>query len=114
MPTPSSSVPAGIPGRPSCAICAPVSRRKSTAPLSEGMCSMGGLWQAAGTVQSVLRPGLLEKAARSGLRSLFVCFETLNPTNLHEHHKYQNLNRDYGQAIRRLHGLGVMANGSFV
>lgn len=82
--------------------------------LFEGMKGMGRLWQAAGTVQSVLRPGLLEKAAESGLRSLFVGFETLNPSNLQDQHKYQNLNRDYGAAIRRLHDLGVMVNGSFV
>jgi radical SAM superfamily enzyme YgiQ (UPF0313 family) len=75
---------------------------------------MGRLWQAAGTVQSVLAPGLLEKAAACGLRSLFVGFETLNPANLKEHHKYQNLSRDYAAAIRRLHSLGVMVNGSFV
>jgi radical SAM superfamily enzyme YgiQ (UPF0313 family) len=82
--------------------------------LFEGMKGMGRLWQAAGTVQSVLKPGLLEKAAASGLRSLFVGFETLNPTNLREQGKYQNLNRDYSAAIRRLHDLGVMINGSFV
>src|SRR5205814_7184468 len=64
--------------------------------------------------QSILRPGLLEKAAQSGLRSLFVGLETLNPANLQEQHKYQNLNRDYSTAIRRLHDLGVMVNGSFV
>ena len=82
--------------------------------LFDGMKGMGRLWQAAGTVQSVLRPGLLEKAAQSGLRSLFVGFETLNPANLQEQHKYQNLNRDYSTAIRRLHEFGVMVNGSFV
>jgi radical SAM superfamily enzyme YgiQ (UPF0313 family) len=82
--------------------------------LFDGMKGIGRLWQAAGTVQSVLRPGLLEKAAQSGLRSLFVGFETLNPANLQEQHKYQNLNRDYSTAIRRLHDLGVMVNGSFV
>jgi radical SAM superfamily enzyme YgiQ (UPF0313 family) len=75
---------------------------------------MGRLWQAAATVQSVLRPGLLEQAVDCGLRSLFVGFETLNPTNLREQGKYQNLNRDYNAAIRRLHDLGVMINGSFV
>jgi radical SAM superfamily enzyme YgiQ (UPF0313 family) len=48
------------------------------------------------------------------LRSLFVGFETLNPDNLIEQHKYQNLRRDYAEAIRRLHGAGVMINGSFV
>ena len=82
--------------------------------LFEGMRGMGRLWQAAGTVQSVLRPGLLEKAVACGLRSLFVGFETLNPANLQAQHKYQNLNRDYNVAIRRLHDLGVMINGSFV
>lgn len=84
------------------------------AALFEGMRGMGRLWQAAGTVQSVLKPGLLEKAVASGLRSLFVGFETLNPNNLREQNKYQNLNRDYSAAIRRLHDLGVMINGSFV
>jgi radical SAM superfamily enzyme YgiQ (UPF0313 family) len=83
-------------------------------PLFDEMRGMGRLWQAAGTVQSILKPGLLEKAAASGLRSLFVGFETLNPTNLVQQHKYQNLNRDYSRAIRRLHDLGVMVNASFV
>jgi radical SAM superfamily enzyme YgiQ (UPF0313 family) len=65
-------------------------------------------------VQSVLRPGLLEKAAEAGLRSLFVGFETLSPTNLREQRKHQNLGRDYNMAIRRVQDLGVMINGSFV
>jgi radical SAM superfamily enzyme YgiQ (UPF0313 family) len=82
--------------------------------LFEGMKGMGRLWQAAGTVQSVLKSGLLEKAVASGLRSLFVGFETLSPNNLVQQHKYQNLNRDYSTVIRRLHDLGVMVNGSFV
>jgi hypothetical protein len=56
----------------------------------------------------------LEKAVASGLRSLFIGFETLNPDNLVQQHKYQNLNRDYSTAIRRLHDLGVMVNASFV
>lgn len=82
--------------------------------LFEGMRGMGRLWQAAATVPAVLRPGLLEKAAACGLRSLFVGFETLNPENLRAQQKYQNLNRDYSAAIRRLHDAGVMVNGSFV
>lgn len=82
--------------------------------LFEGMRGMGRLWQAAGTVQSILKPRLLEKAVEAGLRSLFVGFETLNPDSLLEQNKKQNLNRDYTAAIRRLHDLGVMVNGSFV
>ena len=82
--------------------------------LFDGMVGMGRLWQAAGTVQSVLKPGLLERAVDAGLRSLFVGFETLNPQSLREQRKYQNLHRDYNAAVRRLHDLGVMVNGSFV
>ncbi|MGB3494979.1 MAG: radical SAM protein [Elainellaceae cyanobacterium] len=82
--------------------------------LFEGMKGMGRVWQAAATVPSILEPGLLEKAVDCGLRSMFVGFETLNPNNLREQHKYQNLNRDYSVAIRRLHDAGVMINGSFV
>ena len=84
------------------------------AALFEGMRGMKRVWQAAGTVQSVLRPGLLEKAAAAGLRSLFVGFETLDADNLREQGKLQNLHRDYDAAIRRLHDNGVMVNGSFV
>src|SRR6188472_2942931 len=88
--------------------------RRFASALFDGMRGMGRLWQAAGTVNSVLLPDLLEKAVASGLRSLFVGFETLNPANLVEQRKYQNLRRDYAAAIRRLHDLGVMINGSFV
>jgi radical SAM superfamily enzyme YgiQ (UPF0313 family) len=82
--------------------------------LFDGMRGMGRLWQAAGTVNSILRPGLLEKAAACGLRSLFVGFETLNESALRAQRKVQNLHRDYGAAIRRLRDHGVMVNGSFV
>lgn len=82
--------------------------------LFDGMRGMGRLWQAAGTVNAVLAPGLLERAVDAGLRSLFVGFETLNPANLAEQRKYQNMRRDYTEAVRRLHGHGVMINGSFV
>lgn len=82
--------------------------------LFDGMRGMGRLWQAAGTVQSILMPGLLEKAAEAGLRSLFVGFETLSQANLASQNKKQNLHRDYTAAVRRLHDLGVMVNASFV
>jgi radical SAM superfamily enzyme YgiQ (UPF0313 family) len=82
--------------------------------LFEGMTGMGRLWQGAATVQTVLRPGLVESAAAAGLRSLFVGFETLSTENLTSHGKRQNLGRDYAQAIQRLHDNGVMVNASFV
>jgi len=85
------------------------------AELFAGMRGMGRLWQAAGTVKAVLeQPAVLEAAVAAGLRSLFVGFETVNADNLSEQRKYQNIGRDYAEAIRRLHDLGVMVNGSFV
>jgi radical SAM superfamily enzyme YgiQ (UPF0313 family) len=88
--------------------------RRFAAALFDGMRGMDRLWQAAGTVNAVLASDLLERAVDAGLRSLFVGFETLNPANLAEQRKYQNMRRDYAAAIQRLHGLGVMINGSFV
>jgi radical SAM superfamily enzyme YgiQ (UPF0313 family) len=82
--------------------------------LFDGMRGMGRLFQGAATVQTVLRPGLVEAAADAGLRSLFVGFETLSDENLRSQGKKQNLGRDYAAAIRRLHANGVMVNGSFV
>jgi radical SAM superfamily enzyme YgiQ (UPF0313 family) len=88
--------------------------RRFASALFDGMRGMRRLWQAAGTVNAVLAPGLLERAVEAGLRSFFVGFETLNPANLAEQRKYQNMRRDYAAAIRRLHDVGVMINGSFV
>jgi radical SAM superfamily enzyme YgiQ (UPF0313 family) len=91
--------------------------------LFDGLKGMGRLWQAAGTVQAVLRPGLLERAVESGLRSVFVGFETLSAVNLRAAGKTQNLvgrgastaaAAPYEVAVRRLHDLGVMVNGAFV
>jgi radical SAM superfamily enzyme YgiQ (UPF0313 family) len=82
--------------------------------LFEGMRGMGRLFQGAATVDSILRGDLIERAAAAGLRSLFVGFETLTPGNLASSNKRQNLGRDYAAVTNRLHGLGIMINGSFV
>jgi radical SAM superfamily enzyme YgiQ (UPF0313 family) len=82
--------------------------------LFSGMLGMNRLFQGAATVDSVLRGDLIERAAEAGLRSLFVGFETLTPSNLRASGKRQNLGRDYSAVTRRLHALGIMINGSFV
>ena len=82
--------------------------------LFEGMRGMNRLFQGAATVDSILRGDLIERAAEAGLRSLFVGFETLTPGNLRRSQKRQNLGRDYSAVTARLHGLGIMINGSFV
>jgi len=82
--------------------------------LFEGMRGMNRVFQGAATVESILNGDLIEKAAEAGLRSLFVGFETFSPSNLKQSNKNQNLEKDYTQAVKRLHSLGIMINGSFV
>ncbi len=82
--------------------------------LFDGMEGMGRLFQGASTIDAILRGDAIERAAKAGLRSVFVGFETLNTNNLQQSNKKQNLGRSYEEAIRRLHSLGIMINGSFV
>lgn len=82
--------------------------------LFEGMRGMKRVFQGAATVDSILRGDLIEKAADAGLRSIFIGFETFSPQNLKQSNKKQNLRRNYLEAVKRLHALGIMINGSFV
>ncbi len=92
-----------------------LAKPRFAAALFEGMTGMGRLWQAAGTVHSVLDPGLAGKGGGCGLRSLFVGFETLSAAqSAGAAQGPQPRPQDYGRAIRRLHDLGVMVNASFV
>jgi len=88
--------------------------RRFAEALFDGMRGMGRLFQGAATVDSILRGDTVARAAGAGLRSLFVGFETLAPSNLARSNKRQNLGRDYAAVTRRLHELGIMINGSFV
>jgi radical SAM superfamily enzyme YgiQ (UPF0313 family) len=88
--------------------------RRFAMSLFDGMRGMGRLWQAAGTVSAVQDSELLDCAVESGLRSLFIGFETLTRDNLRQQHKLQNIDRNYDEVVRRLHQRGVMINASFV
>ncbi|HLI92855.1 MAG TPA: radical SAM protein [Puia sp.] len=82
--------------------------------LFAGMKGMDRVFQGASTIDAILKGSLIEQAADAGLRSIFVGFETLNRNNLVQSNKRQNIGKDYEEAIRRLHSLGIMINGSFV
>jgi radical SAM superfamily enzyme YgiQ (UPF0313 family) len=88
--------------------------QKFSAALFEGMKGMNRIFQGASTLDAILRGNGIEKAAEAGMRSIFIGFETLSQANLVQSNKRQNLGKDYEQAIRRLHSLGIMINGSFV
>lgn len=87
--------------------------------LFDGLRGMRRVFQGAATVDSILRGDLIERAVRAGLRSIFIGFESLSELCLRAGNKRQNLQRsgtrrDYEAVIRRLDGLGVSVNGSFV
>lgn len=84
------------------------------AELFREMKGMQRIFQGASTIQSLLEGDLIEKAAEAGLRSLFIGFESLSRDSLAQSNKRHNLDRDYHRAVRRLHDLGIMINGSFV
>ena len=88
--------------------------RRFSRELFTGMRGMNRVFQGAATVDSILRDDAIELAARAGLRSIFVGFETLSTSGLEGAGKKQNLGRDYLAVIRRLDDLGIMINGSFV
>jgi len=84
------------------------------AELFREMKGMERIFQGVATIESILEGDLIEKAAEAGLRSLFVGFESLSRDSLTQSNKRHNLGRDYDRAVRRLHDLGIMINGSFV
>jgi len=88
--------------------------QRFSSALFEGMKGMNRVFQGASTIDAILRGNLIEKAAEAGLRSVFIGFETLSNNNLVQSNKKQNIGKDYEEAIRRLHSLGIMINGSFV
>jgi radical SAM superfamily enzyme YgiQ (UPF0313 family) len=88
--------------------------QKFSSALFDGMKGMNRVFQGASTIDAILRGNLIEKAAAAGLRSVFIGFETLNNDNLTQSNKKQNIGKDYNEAIRKLHSLGIMINGSFV
>lgn len=87
---------------------------KFTIELFKAMEGMNRVFQGAATVASILRNDVVDMASKAGLRSLFVGFETFSSENLKMNNKHQNLKQNYEQAVKKLHELGIMINGSFV
>lgn len=88
--------------------------RKFASELFSGMRGMKRIWQGAATVRSILDGDLLDRAVASGLRSLFIGFESLDQAGMLMHGKNHNRVEEYQKAINALHSRGVMINASFV
>ena len=57
---------------------------------------------------------LLDLAARSGCRGLFIGFESMSEQVLRSSHKGFNISKDYAQAIRKLHSKNIAVYAAFV
>jgi len=82
--------------------------------LFEGMRGMRRVWQGAATLAALRDESLLDAAVDSGLRSLFIGFESLNQDAMQGGNKTHNHVEEYAGVARRLHERGVMINASFV
>lgn len=78
------------------------------------MVGLNRVFQGAVTIESINNSNLIELAAKAGLRSVFIGFETFSNENLISTNKGHNLKQDYEKAVNKLHSLGIMINGSFV
>ncbi|MCI8336021.1 MAG: B12-binding domain-containing radical SAM protein [Peptococcaceae bacterium] len=75
---------------------------------------MGLKWNAAVSINIADQPELLDLMKESGCRSLFIGFESVNPTSIQTVHKVQNTTDRYEKAVREIHTRGIMINASFV
>ncbi len=82
--------------------------------LFSAMRGLGRLFQAAATVDSIIKDDTIEEAVAAGLRSVFMGFESLSSSSLKAARKDHNHIDCYHQAIHKLRALGVRINGSFV
>lgn len=71
-------------------------------------------WHGAVSVNIVNHPDLILKMAKSGCRSLFIGFESINPNSLKNANKSQNKIEKYEYLIKTLHDNNIMVNASLV
>lgn len=82
--------------------------------LFSAMIPLGKRWFSQCGIGIAQDGHLLDLAARSGCRGLFVGFETLSQQGLRAWHKGTNVGRDYLDAVRRLHAAGIAVFAGFV
>ena len=71
-------------------------------------------WNAAVTANIVNMPELLDLMAKTGCKSLFIGFESINNESLNNVHKKQNNVTQFEKLVDEIHKRGIMINASFV
>jgi radical SAM superfamily enzyme YgiQ (UPF0313 family) len=91
-----------------------LAENKFTGDLFSELINRKRIFQGAGTIQGINNDRIINLAAKAGLKSLFVGFESINKENMIFSNKKHNYNNDYDKAISILHDYGIKINGSFV
>ena len=82
--------------------------------LVQALLPLGLKWNAAVSTTIGQHLDLLDEMKKSGCQSLFIGFETVNPSSVRSVHKYQNHVGMYEWLIGQLHARGIMVNASLV
>jgi len=87
---------------------------KWTEEFLEELRKMNLIWSCAVSFNIINHVDLLDKMAESGCQSLFIGFETLNPTAMESISKGQNKIERYGELIDEIHKRNMMVNASIM
>lgn len=82
--------------------------------LVRALTPLGLTWHAAVSADLAKHPDLIEAMARSGCKSLFIGFESINPAAVQGVNKRQNRTESYEGFIQTLHRHGILVNASLV
>jgi len=86
---------------------------KYTHELLNEIFGMNLVWSAAVTTKILDYPDLLDLMAKTGCRSLFIGFESINTASLESVNK-DNIVREYEELVEAIHSRGIMINASMV
>jgi len=82
--------------------------------LFESLIPYKKIWASDAGIRIAKDDELLNLAAKSGCKCLYVGFESLSPASLQEVGKLQNTSQQYKEAIDRIHQHGIMVSGGFM
>jgi radical SAM superfamily enzyme YgiQ (UPF0313 family) len=91
-----------------------LAENKFTEDLFAELSKRNRLLQGAGTIQGINNEKIIKLAAKAGLKSLFVGFESINKENMIKTNKQHNYHSDYDKAISIMNNYGIKINASFV
>lgn len=71
-------------------------------------------WTSISSIAIADDPELLDLAARSGCKGIYIGFETLSEAGLKDMGKYHNLKKDYKQIVQNVRDAGILLTGGFL